>query len=106
MKLSENYFSREYHDETLHLRTIAGRLLGDCVRAQAQDQPSPAEAKAFAAQYVAATNAKDIPRLLTLYHPKSAACITPDTKDYYDWALGKSACATRFRRTTGSPSWP
>jgi hypothetical protein len=57
------------------------------LRAHAQDQPSPAEAKAFAAQYVAATNAKDIPRLLTLYHSKSAACITPDTKDYYDWAL-------------------
>ena len=60
------------------------------LRVNAQDQPSPAEAKAFAAQYVAATNAKDIPRLLTLYHPKSAACITPDTKDYYDWALANS----------------
>jgi hypothetical protein len=60
------------------------------LRVHAQNQPSPAEAKALAAQYVAAANAKDIPRLLTLYHPKSAACITPDTKDYYDWALGVS----------------
>lgn len=57
------------------------------LRAHAQNQPSPAEAKAFAAQYVAAMNAKDIPRLLTFYHPKSAACITADTKDYYDGAL-------------------
>jgi hypothetical protein len=60
------------------------------LRVNAQNQPSPAEAKAFAAQYVAATNAKDIPRLLTLYDPKSVACITPDTKDYYDWALENS----------------
>jgi len=57
------------------------------LRVHAQDQPSPAEAKAFAAKYVAAMNAKDIPRLLTLYHPKSVACITPDTKDYYDGAM-------------------
>jgi hypothetical protein len=56
-------------------------------RAQAQDRPSPAEAKAFAAHYVAAMNAKDVARLLTFYHPKSAACITPETKDYYDGAM-------------------
>lgn len=56
-------------------------------RAQAQDQPSPAEAKAFAAQYVAAMNAKDVARVLTFFHPKSVACITPDTKDYYDGAM-------------------
>jgi hypothetical protein len=55
--------------------------------ASAQDRPSPAEAKAFAAQYVAAMNAKDVTRLLTFYHPKSVACITPETKDYYDGAM-------------------
>jgi len=57
------------------------------LRVRAQNQPSPAEAKTFAAQYVAAMNAKDIPRLLTFFHPKSVACITPDTKDYYDGAM-------------------
>ena len=73
-------------------RTICALLLAVCwaTCVRAQSQPSPAEAKAFAAQYVAAANARDIPRLLTLYHPKSAACITPDTKDYYDWALENS----------------
>jgi len=69
-------------------------IVGVCVlvvlaglRAHAQDQPSPAEAKAFATQYVAAMNAKDIPRLLSFFDPKSVACITPDTKDYYDGAM-------------------
>ncbi len=57
------------------------------LRVHAQNQPSAAEAKAFAAQYVAAMNAKDIPRLLTFFDPKSVACITPDTKDYYDGAM-------------------
>lgn len=57
------------------------------LRVHAQNQPSPAEAKAFAAQYVAAMNAKDIPRLLSFFYPKSVACITPDTKDYYDGAM-------------------
>ncbi len=69
----------------------AGVLLGLAGSwAQAQDQPSPAEAKAFAAHYVAAMNAKDVARLLTFYHPKSVACITPETKDYYDGALKMS----------------
>jgi hypothetical protein len=60
---------------------------GPSGRAEAQDQPSPAEAKAFAAQYVAASNAKDKPRVLSLFHPKSVACITPETKDFYDGAM-------------------
>jgi hypothetical protein len=58
--------------------------------AHAQNEPSPAEAKAFVAQYVAAMNAKDVARLLSFYHPKSLACITPETKDYYDGAMAVS----------------
>jgi hypothetical protein len=55
--------------------------------AQAQNQNVPADVKAFVTQYVAAFNAKDVARLESMYHPKSAACITPQNKDYYDGAL-------------------
>ena len=55
--------------------------------AQAQNQAVPADVKAFVTQYVAAFNAKDVARLESMYHPKSAACITPQNKDYYDGAL-------------------
>lgn len=54
---------------------------------QAQNQAVPGDVKAFVTQYVAAFNAKDVARLESMYHPKSAACITPENKDYYDGAL-------------------
>ena len=44
------------------------------------------DVKDFAAQYVAAFNAKSVARLNALLHPKSLACITPETKSYYDEA--------------------
>jgi hypothetical protein len=53
-------------------------------RAQAQDQNVPADVRAFAAQYVAAMNSKDPARLRAMYHSKSVACITPQTKAFYD----------------------
>ena len=76
------------------MKTAIPKAIGACViglalagGAQAQDQPPPAEAKAFAEQYVAASNANDKARVLSLFHPKSVACITPETKDFYDGAM-------------------
>jgi len=58
-------------------------LLAACC-ASAQSQAVPADVKAYVAQYVAAFNSKDLQRLLALQHPKSLACVTPATKDFYD----------------------
>jgi hypothetical protein len=51
---------------------------------RAQDTSVPPDVKAFAAQYVAAFNAKDKIRLEALYLPESRACITPANHDVYD----------------------
>jgi hypothetical protein len=50
----------------------------------AQDANVPPDAKTFAAEYVAAHNAKDEARLLAMNLPQSRACITPANKDVYD----------------------
>jgi hypothetical protein len=52
--------------------------------ANAQSQVVPAEVRAFAARYVAAINAKDAAQILAMYDSKALACITPQTKDFYD----------------------
>lgn len=44
----------------------------------------PADVKAFAAEYVAAWNAKDAARLTALIEPRSRACVTAETKPVYD----------------------
>jgi len=44
----------------------------------------PADVKAFAAQYVAAWNAKNMQRLLALYLAQSQGCITRENKPVYD----------------------
>ncbi len=44
----------------------------------------PADVKAFAAEYVAAWNAKDSVRLSRLIAPGSQACVTPQNKQVYD----------------------
>ena len=71
-------------------------LLGLCViefifaatlNVRAQDTSVPPDVKAFAAQYVAAFNAKDKVRLEALYFPESRACITPANHDVYDAIL-------------------
>jgi hypothetical protein len=54
---------------------------------RAQNATVPADVKAFAAQYVAAFNAKNEARLLSLNLPQSRACITPANKDIYDSLL-------------------
>jgi hypothetical protein len=50
----------------------------------AQSQVDQAQVTVFVAQYVAAFNAKDTARMHALYHPKSLACITPESKSFYD----------------------
>ena len=71
----------------------SGLLLGLCfigvtfaatLNVLAQDTSVPPDVKAFAAQYVAAFNAKDKVRLEALYLPESRACITPANHDVYD----------------------
>lgn len=54
---------------------------------QAQNAAVPADVKAFAAQYVAAFNSKDMARLQSLNLPQSRACITPANKDIYEWVM-------------------
>ena len=44
----------------------------------------PADVKAFAAEYVAAWNAKDTARLAGLFVPRSRACVSPENKAVYD----------------------
>jgi len=60
-------------------------------RAQAQQQgfqipgvPPSGDVKTLVTQYVAAFNAKDMQRLDALLHPKSLACITPESKSFYE----------------------
>jgi hypothetical protein len=53
-------------------------------RANAQNQTLPEDARVFAARYVAAINARDAKGILAMYNAKSLACITPQTKDFYD----------------------
>ena len=48
---------------------------------------APPDVRAFAAQYVAAFNAKDQARVESLYIPESRACITPASRDVYDEIL-------------------
>lgn len=48
---------------------------------------APPDVRAFAAQYVAAFNAKDHARVESLCVPESRACITPANHDAYDAVL-------------------
>ncbi|HTU35204.1 MAG TPA: hypothetical protein VMF66_15480 [Candidatus Acidoferrum sp.] len=57
------------------------------INVSAQATPVPSDVKAFAAQYVAAFNAKDKARLISLNLFQSRACITPANKDIYDSVL-------------------
>lgn len=59
---------------------------GGRVRAQSLSAQPP-DIQAFVKQYVAAWNAKDLARLYALNYSKSAACITPASKDFYDGSL-------------------
>jgi hypothetical protein len=61
---------------------------GGGVRARAQSlSAQPPDVQAFVKQYVAAWNSKDLARLYALNYSKSAACITPASRDFYDGSL-------------------
>ena len=47
-------------------------------------QKQPASVRELVVEYLAARNAKDLPRLKSLLHPKSLECITAENKDFYD----------------------
>jgi hypothetical protein len=69
------------------LRTTLACTIGLFVICFADAQPAqgvPGDLKNFVAQFVAATNAKDIERQRLFLYPKSLACVTPENKDYYD----------------------
>src|SRR5471030_1700488 len=55
--------------------------------ANARAQSAQPDIKVFVAKYVAAFNAKDVARIYALYHPRVVACITPESKSYYDDAM-------------------
>jgi hypothetical protein len=50
----------------------------------------PDDVRAFAARYVAAMNAKDVVRIHAMFDSQSLACITPQTKEFYDGAMAVS----------------
>ena len=60
--------------------------------AQADIQVFLASFQVFVAKYVDAFNAKDVAQIHALYHPSVLACITPETKTFYDGVM-----ATRWR---------
>ena len=47
-------------------------------------QKQPAGMRQLVVEYLVARNAKDLPRLKSLLHPKSLECITAENKDFYD----------------------
>lgn len=55
--------------------------------AGAQSTSVPPDVRAFAVQYVAAVNAKDVTRIRSYFVPQSRACITPENKEVYDSVL-------------------
>ncbi len=71
----------------LEMTGVIALLCGSILNLPAQDAPVPPDVKAFAAQYVAAFNSKDLGRFKSLQLPQSLACITPANKDVYDWLL-------------------
>ncbi|HVB87447.1 MAG TPA: hypothetical protein VNK23_12375 [Candidatus Dormibacteraeota bacterium] len=70
-------------------RTICGIAFSvaaiPCARAQSAKVPP--DVRAFAAQYVAAINAKDVTRIRSYFVPQARACITPENKEVYDSVL-------------------
>lgn len=71
----------------LQMICLAALILSITLNVRAQDTSVPPDVKAFAAQYVAAFNAKDIARFESLNLPQSRACITPANKEIYESVL-------------------
>ena len=59
-------------------------MCSSCSHAKAQGVGG--DVKDFVTEYVAGLNAKNVPRLDALLHPQSLACVTPESKSYYDEA--------------------
>lgn len=57
------------------------------LNARSQSTTVPPDVRTFAAAYVAAFNAKDQARIMSLNMPQSRACMTPANKDIYDSVL-------------------
>jgi hypothetical protein len=62
-------------------------ILAAIPRAGAQVTNVPTDMQAFAAQYIAAIDAKDITRIRSYFVPESRACIRPENKEIYDSVL-------------------
>ncbi len=71
----------------LEMTCVVVLFYGAALNLPAQDTPAPPDVKAFAAQYVAVFNSKDLARFKSLQVPQSLACITPANQDVYDWVL-------------------
>ncbi|HET6169754.1 MAG TPA: hypothetical protein VFE01_06215 [Terracidiphilus sp.] len=59
-------------------------LLAAGLNVRAQNTSVPPDVKAFAAQYVAAYNSKDLARLESMYLPQSRTCVTPANREFYN----------------------
>lgn len=73
-----------------------------CLSVRAQDLPIPPDVRAFAAEYVAAFNAKDPARVQALNLPEARACITSANKDVYDELMSsymRDSIAANYRLT-------
>ena len=72
-------------------------LLCGLAEAFAQNAPLTPEQQAFVERYVDAVRAKDVGRLKALAHPRSLACIQPETASFYD-----DVFASRTRQPAGA----
>jgi len=72
-------------------------LLCGLAEAFAQNAPLTPEQQAFVERYVEAVRAKDVGRLKALAHPRSLACIQPETASFYD-----DVFASRTRQPAGA----
>jgi hypothetical protein len=63
---------------------LAALAPGAPARAQGREVAIEVGHRRFAEQYVAAARARDAERYRRLVHPKSLACITDETRDFYD----------------------
>ena len=80
-----NHLAEVFMKSNLLLRLcVIGVTFAATLNVLAQDASVPPDVKAFAAQYVAAFNAKDKAGIAVLYLPESRACITPANHDVYD----------------------
>ena len=74
--------------------TLRWVLIGTCLlnlACAAAAEPLSAEQNMFVDRYVDAIRANDVARLKMLVHPKSLACITPESADFFNDVLARRA---------------